>query len=74
MSIASKLTKSVRQAKESGASGGESTDADIFEQAASQDNKSAATPTQKAAKPKANKKPEPEPPIIPFPSRRVWPD
>ena len=74
MSIASKLTKSVRQAKESGSNGSVISEADIFEQAAAEERKSATATSQKSAKPKANKKPEPEPPIIPFPSRRVWPD
>lgn len=62
MTIASKLTQSVRQAKASAVNEQDATGAD------------AVAPSPKTTRPRARKKPEPESPIVPFPSRRVWPD
>jgi hypothetical protein len=78
MTIASKLTKSVRQAKESVANQHDETGSgapDLQPDLASrQENKITANHAQEPERPKVSKKPESESPIVPFPYRRVWPD
>lgn len=69
MSVASKLTKSVRQAKASVANEQEAADAP-----APQASKPVANPAPKTTRPRVSKQPESEGPVVPFPYRRVWPD
>lgn len=70
MSVASKLTRSVRQAKETVANEQDATPDTPSPQASTP----AAKPAPKTTRPRANRKPEPEAPVVPFPSHRVWPD
>jgi len=70
MSVASKLTQSVRQAKASVANEHEATP----DAPSAPASTPAAKPAPKTTRPRANRKPEPEAPVVPFPSHRVWPD
>ena len=74
MSVASKLTKSVRQAKASAANEQDATGSDIPDAQAPEANKATVKPVQETKRPAAGRKPEPEAPVTPLPSRRVWPD
>jgi len=86
MSVASKLTKSVRQAKESAESQSDAAESESMNRQPdhpsgprpSHDNSAAAKSVQKTEKPKVSpgdrKKPEPESPVESLPYRRVWPD
>ena len=69
MTIASKLTKSVRQAKVSAAN-----EQDAAESGAVAPTPPASKPAPTTKKPTARTKSEPEAPVAPIPSRRVWPD
>lgn len=79
MTIASKLTESVRQAKEAAAKQHEETGSDTpdlpSDPPSPQEDKAATNPARETERPRAGKRPGPEPPDVPFPSRpRVWPD
>ena len=74
MTIASKLTQSVRQAKASAANEHDVNETKASDRPTPQASKPVAKPAATTKKPTARKKPEPEAPIVPFPYRRVWPD
>ena len=73
MSIADKLTKSVRQAKEKTA-GEDSAEAHGSNPKLAQEGTPEAKTPGRSSRPKRGKMSESDGPITPFPSRRVWPD
>lgn len=74
MTIASKLTKSVRQAKISVANQNNPAGPDEFELPLQQENKVNVNAVQKKTKLEDGLKTEPSPPAAQLPYRRVWPD
>ncbi len=73
MSIADKLAKSVRQAKENPA-GDAPTDSSNPEPTPTQARKPATAAPSKSSRSATGKKSKPVASVAPFPSRRVWPD
>ena len=73
MSIADKLTKSVRQAKERTA-GEDSAEAPGSSPEPARERTPGATRPGRSSPSKRGKISESDGPITPFPSRRVWPD